>query len=398
MSQRIEYLDSLRGLAATQVLIDHYLILFPVFWAAQNHGPIQNPVLGLLTYSPLHLLWAGPQAVILFFVLSGFVLALPYFGDKPPLYAAYLVRRFFRIYVPYIVVISFSAILLFAGLPKNPMPGTSGWFTSMWSHPVNAKEYLDYALMRVHNLENVDSPAWSLTYEMRISIFFPLICLLVLGLNRWIVLGLGAFLAVFSLVMVDHFPYWQEATSTVYFSSFFVFGCVLAKYKEDVKTFVGKFKNWQKLLLVLGALGLYNLEWEMGLLSYWGLNLKHDHIVLTLAPGIAAVLVIICALTLEPLQRLLHHKILLWVGKVSYSLYLTHVVVLAAAVYFLPDAVPLLARVILGALISFPVAALSYQFLERPCIDIGHSLAKRITNKKRLESEKIPMGGLPEES
>ena len=72
--QRIAALDGLRGLAAATVAIGHGLDVFPTVWLASNHGPAAG-ALGWLTYSPLHLLWAGHEAVILFFVLSGFVLA-----------------------------------------------------------------------------------------------------------------------------------------------------------------------------------------------------------------------------------------------------------------------------------------------------------------------------------
>jgi peptidoglycan/LPS O-acetylase OafA/YrhL len=355
-------------------------------------------VIGALTYTPLHLLWDGQEAVILFFVLSGFVLALPTFNGKGAFYPSYLVRRFFRIYVPYLVVVSFSAVLLLFSLSKHPMPGTSDWFALMWTHALHPQEYLNDIFMRVRQLDNVDGPAWSLSYEMRISIFFPLICLAVLGLPGWIAAGLGAFLSVAGLLALDHFPYFPALTLTVYYSSFFIFGCVLAKYQREVKLFLEKFRNWQRGCLILAALGLYNLAWEMGGLARWGWSFPHDHILVALAPGIASVLLISSALAFEKLQEALHHKILLWVGKISYSLYLTHLVLLAAAVYFLPPAIPLLGRVLLGACLTFPTAALSYQFLELPCIHLGHFLAKKLDGKRRLELEKIQAGPLRGES
>src|ERR1700722_11258590 len=110
MSKRLEYLDSLRGLAAMQVLLGHCLGIFPIFAGAE--GATSNPVVWALIYTPLHLFWNGAQAVIFFFVLSGFVLALPYFNHRAPFYESYLVRRFFRIYVPYIIVVTVSAFLL----------------------------------------------------------------------------------------------------------------------------------------------------------------------------------------------------------------------------------------------------------------------------------------------
>jgi peptidoglycan/LPS O-acetylase OafA/YrhL len=397
MSKRIEYLDSLRGLAAATVVIDHCFAIFPLLHSAWEGKPVSNPAVWALTFTPLHLLWAGDEAVILFFVLSGLVLALPYFNGREPFYPSYLIRRFFRIYVPYIVVVSVSAVLLLGSLSKYPMPGVSDWFSSMWSHAVQAKEYLKLIFM-VDRPSNVDDPAWSLAYEMRISLFFPLICLAVRGLNGWMTLGLGVFLNEASRAAVYHFPYLQPGASTVYFSSFFVFGCGLAKYKGAVQTYLARLKPWQKAALVLAALGLYNLVWETEGLGYFGLAFPHDKLIRAFAPAMGAVLLISCALSFEKLQNLLHSKILLWLGKVSYSLYLTHLIVLAAAIYFLPESRPLPARVMVGAFLALPAAAFSYQFLELPCIKIGHSLAKKLDGKRRFEPEAPRAVGLQGES
>ena len=71
---RFEALDSLRGLAALVVVINHGLDLFPGIG-----GPpiVVGLAVGRVLHSPLSLLWDGLGAVAVFFVLSGFVLALP---------------------------------------------------------------------------------------------------------------------------------------------------------------------------------------------------------------------------------------------------------------------------------------------------------------------------------
>jgi peptidoglycan/LPS O-acetylase OafA/YrhL len=384
MSKRIEYLDSLRGLAALSVVVHHCFLLFPAFWEAHSREPIQNPLVWALTYTPLHLFWDGPEAVTFFFVLSGFVLALPYFYGKTVFYPSYLARRFFRIYVPYIVVVSGSALLLLFSLSAHPMPGTSEWFGWVWAHAVDFKEYLNLVLMRGGSPDNVDSPAWSLDFEMRISIIFPVICLIVSRLTGWVVLALAVFINQTCLPGVNYVnPFITAVVETLHYSSFFICGCWLAKYQEDVRNFLGKLQTWKRVALVLAALGLYNWGWE-----FW--NTRPSLLVLNapssrflkFAPGLGSALIIGSALAFEKLQHVLNHKLLLWTGKVSYSLYLTHMVVLPAAIYFLPPVIPLLGRVILGAMLSFPVAGLSYQFLEVPCISMGHFLAKKLEGPK----------------
>src|SRR5947207_2545174 len=65
---RIEWLDSIRGLAALAVLVFHmeYLVKPPPAFEAVLNAPI------------ISVIQDGHTAVAMFFVLSGFVLALPY--------------------------------------------------------------------------------------------------------------------------------------------------------------------------------------------------------------------------------------------------------------------------------------------------------------------------------
>lgn len=64
MNNRFNEFDSLRGLAAVSVVLCHLL-------------PLGNyTLINTLDKTPFHLLWAGHEAVILFFILSGFVLSL----------------------------------------------------------------------------------------------------------------------------------------------------------------------------------------------------------------------------------------------------------------------------------------------------------------------------------
>src|SRR4051794_31450307 len=74
---RLGGLDALRGIAALVVLIHHALLTTPSLGEVQRYGP--RPATGwerALAVPPLHLLWAGSEAVLVFFVLSGLVLTL----------------------------------------------------------------------------------------------------------------------------------------------------------------------------------------------------------------------------------------------------------------------------------------------------------------------------------
>ena len=72
-------LDSLRGLAALSVVCSHYLNLFR---DPQSSYTNAGNLIESIALTPLFGLFAGHEAVMLFFVLSGFVLSLQFIGRK----------------------------------------------------------------------------------------------------------------------------------------------------------------------------------------------------------------------------------------------------------------------------------------------------------------------------
>ena len=101
-STRYGALDGLRGLAAAVVVIHHCFLVSPslsLAVARVDTGQVE-PWVWWTTFTPLHLLWAGTEAVYVFFILSGFVLTLPFVGVWQPTWRAYYAKRFVRIYLP----------------------------------------------------------------------------------------------------------------------------------------------------------------------------------------------------------------------------------------------------------------------------------------------------------
>ena len=104
-------LDGVRGLAAQPVLLSHSFAL--VFVGAQGSTPL---VLG----------WLARLAVIIFFVLSGFVISAGIAGEIRQTgkfnWIEYTIRRAARIYPPYLAAIIFVELLvLFVGVPNREL-------------------------------------------------------------------------------------------------------------------------------------------------------------------------------------------------------------------------------------------------------------------------------------
>jgi peptidoglycan/LPS O-acetylase OafA/YrhL len=375
-TEHIDFLDSLRGLAALQVVLSHALAIFPGFYSDKHHGAVNGPVANWLTHSPLHLFWDGNEAVIFFFVLSGFVLALPYVRGRTPAYVSYLIKRVCRIYLPYLVIILLSSGLLLLNLAHHAVEGASSAFQQEWAKPVSGREVMNFFLMR-GDFHNVDKAVWSLVIEMKISVIFPVLVWMVMRIGPKFNVGLALLAAVLAAILQDYLnghAYWSTF-DILYYVPFFIFGIVAAKYRQEISRVMAVWPSWQKIFFILGCLFFYNWQWEI-----WGLPFfkGKDEWVAFFAVGIGSTGLIVAALSFERLQKILEHPVLLWIGKRSYSLYLVHVVVLLVAVHYLPEAIPLWNRVVLGGLASIAAAGISYHWLEVPCRTLGYRLEKKL--------------------
>ncbi len=130
-------LDSLRGVAAITVVFQHFYLL----WREASSAP--HWIEQLFRMPPFFLLVAGHAAVVLFFLLSGFVLTLPALKDKSQPYSKYVIRRVCRIYLPYLVALSISLIAC-AELYGRPLYGQ--WFQQTWPAAPNATAVLQHVI------------------------------------------------------------------------------------------------------------------------------------------------------------------------------------------------------------------------------------------------------------
>ncbi len=109
--------------------------------------------------------------------------------------------------------------------------------------------------------------------------------------------------------------------------------------------------------------------------------------------GLGAALMIALALGSPAWSRGLQRRPLLWLGRISYSLYLTHNIVLLAVVHaFHPmlDGPALVALVVVASLL---VADLGYRLVEAPSIRLGRRLAGRGRRRPAQAAPELARGG-----
>ena len=384
MARRFHELDSLRGVAAFSVMLSHVFLVFPLIWNTARPDEA-SWWLKLVMFSPLRVAWAGHEAVIFFFVLSGFVLALMYFssGTKPP-YRLYLIKRIIRIYPPYLI-----AALLAIGLReiffKGAVPAASDWFNQSWQSAPTATSIADHVLM-IGSFKNCDfNPVlWSLVHEMRISIIFPIIAWALIRYEKPCLI----------LPILFTFTYWLSMSlkyrgtltfehdyfATLHYTGFFIVGAMLAKHREQLIHTASRIPKRFKWLLLAAAIGAYsNAFW----LPYY--SPKMGVITLILQKtwfqdwiSAAGVLIFInLALSSGAMSGVLASKPLQFLGGISYSLYLFHALVLKVVITVLSQTIPLPAALGIAVACALLVSTLSWRYIETPCIQLGRSFAKK---------------------
>lgn len=394
---RFAALDGLRGLAALVVMVHHCLLTQPAFsdyffssWATQPRTALQ----ALLFNTPARIVWAGYEAVVLFFVLSGLVLAVPWLEGRMPGYRVFLIKRVCRIYLPYITATACAALLSQALSLHADLPGLSAWVNTMtWSNPVTPSVLLNHVFLTGHH-NVLNGPIHSLVWELRVSTLFPLIvvpvavwgvrgaagvaCVLlsIIGLLQWRYAGETGLLRLLTVNpgLGVNGKLALEVEWTAFFALFFVSGTLIAmRLRLGGKGFDGV-PTWSAWACPLGGLLVIQTHWSH-------LELIQDSLV-----GLGSCLLIVGVLMPGPIRMWLSSPVCAWVGAISYSLYLVHVPLLLAALILLHAVLPswaILAGVVPSAIL---LAWLFNHVVARPSAWLGQSLAKAYVAKSTRAS------------
>jgi len=269
-NKRLDYLDSWRGIAALSVVIFHCLISFVIFSDANYDGIYANGLMRFITESPLKLLWAGKEPVLLFFVLSGFVLSLSFYKQNTFSYSAFMIKRFIRIYIPYILVMLISVALVTVFYNMNTITGLSQTFENRWDHGISLKAIVAYLLMINFDTANVNGVVWTLFHEIRISIVFPLLMLVILkfrGMKSILIntVLVGSIYLILNTLasanILGQGNVLMEFRDSAFYTLFFLMGAYLAKYRQRVSYYINSKSNTIKILLVVVMIFLIHNRW-----------------------------------------------------------------------------------------------------------------------------------------
>jgi peptidoglycan/LPS O-acetylase OafA/YrhL len=313
--------------------------------------------------SPLRLLVAGYGSVLVFFALSGFVLFLTFTNADRFQYYPYIVKRFTRIYLPFLLAILGSAVLYDLVEPSAiPLLGT--WFNgNSWQAPPTTGLIAAHLAMtdRV-GLQGLDNVMWSLCHEARIALLFPLVAVCVW--RNWYATALATFAVSLISRHIDrsHAIDWlYDPFNTFQYLFLFAGGAALSLNAGAVRRRLGKAPAWVIALLWLTALVFITFPNKF-----------------FIAANCSAILLIALCLGDPRAEALLSRGVPRWLGRVSYSLYLVHLPVLLALVHLLWGKMPLPYILLSAVFLSLLVAELSYRLIEKPSIDLGRRVARLV--------------------
>lgn len=352
-ANRLDQLDGLRGLAALSVFLFHTIELVAREPNARD----------MSSWNVLRPLWDGSAAVYLFFVLSGFVLALPYAGSSgrkiDPL--PFVIRRIARLYPAYWVAILLSLGLRFMVFSPPGLFGLSPWINSLWHLPITLGSLLRHLLLIAPNLntDQIDPVIWSLVAEMKVSLVFPAVLVLIQQTKKpWFALvALG--LAIFCDAYFHIFGH----------LAIFLFGAYVAKYRGAITGLLGA-SIWLRIGLGICGYCLY------GAASFFP-PLRDPYLEITIAIG--GCIFIVLFLYDGILKKVGRWEPVRFLGNVSYSFYLTHLPILltvASLLYPRTNSIWLCMAVSLACSLGLSYAI--FRLIEMPAHNWGRRQGKAI--------------------
>ncbi len=383
MKQKLEYLNGLRGLAALVVVFHHFAYVFLV-WATRGAGAHHYAAEGVIYATPLQLLVAGNFAVCIFFILSGFVLSYAFFqtGAVAQVQGAAL-KRYFRLMPPILMSVLLSWAILTLGLHWNHEAAAitgAPWLNNFWPRAVSLGEALRYGAWDILVGNGQAGLLNNALWTMKIEFFGSMLVFGFLGLFgklrlRWIAYAV--------LVLIT----WK----TYYLA--FVLGIALCDVSAR-KWSPGQLA-WPVVAglvaggLWLGAAPIPGPTHTLYDAVAWPGADRQVVFVLTHIVGAAMVL---GALLYSPVLKMVFaSRPLRYLGRVSFSMYLLHVLVLGSFVSYLFTVM----SIGHGYLTSMVVAGIGYlvmvvilsdiftRYVDEPSIRLASAVGRRLMRARK---------------
>lgn len=378
-------LEGLRGLAALMVVFQHCVL---TYWPSANTGWAHESRGGFdlaLFNSPAAFFYNGSFAVYVFFALSGYVLSASFFRRADPgIIHALAAKRYPRLAIP--VLASVLLTVAIAAADGFDAPGsTLSWFvkTPYTGGDLSLGGALREGLWDTFLLgaDKYNYVIWTMRLEFLGSLLVFCNCLMLQGLRYrrtllaiealalvYVLGGGGLFYALFLFGMIVALSP-RPAIGGLAAAAMLAMVVILGGHHETSRFHAPL--NLLALPYAFGRLDAPDVSWALG-----------------------AALALLLALGATSLRPLLTGAVPRWLGKISFSLYLTHSVVLATiGVRAFEAARPVLgyggaalAGMLATLAISLALASAFEDLVDRPAIALSNRLADNILRRPRAAS------------
>ena len=365
MTEKISYLDGLRGVAAINVMLMHFfIVLLPAMIYSDRMPSHLGNLEKIFTSTPLGLIGAGNFSVCIFFVLSGYVLTQKYFKTKDrSIIISGAVRRYIRLFVPVFAATMLSFLLasteMYHYFIEAVMISGNNNYANYWTFTPDLAEAIKQAAWGTFFAgdDTYNPVLWTMSVEFYGSMLVFAMALFFGSLRaRW----------TFYLAAVVLF------LNTYYLA--FIIGMGLADVFNG-KTSIFKTSNKVILSIVLAS-GLFLGSYPVGTVTADSLYAFLDNGFFQ-TPKYAyhilgAGMLMYVLLNSQRMQKIFSSPVLVFLGKISYSLYLVHFLVistLTCALFLvlhpvLPYGAAVLISCVLSVLVIIPLSYLFYRYVD----------------------------------
>jgi len=345
--QRYAHLDALRAVAALAVMVEH------LFGDLLRQAPAATGPMSTLARSVVENLSLGRFGVVLFFLISGFVVPFSITGERPLRHFA--ISRLFRLYPAFWLALAVLAAMAWL---SGDVPGTATVLANLtMAPPLFGQPWLS----PIH---------WTLFVEL---VFYGLVALLfAVGALRQVgaLLALSLVLIAATVLPVQLRTHGITSLPVQYLGlhlSFLLLGLLLRLWLVEER----RGARLAAMVLVLAQLA--------GVLSVAQFSLaRGDNFIMeglrpVLAAYVLAFAVFLAAIRLERPRSVLLARI----GLTSYSMYLFHGSVNALVYRVLPLTGELgdIATMLACTGLTLALSLLVYRMVERPMIRLGRRIA-----------------------
>lgn len=361
---RFESLEGMRAVLAWWVVIGHLL-------GAAGLTPRSLP-------DGFQFIRLGEIAVYVFMIISGFVITHLIMMRKET-YLEYIIRRFFRLWPVFMLVITFVILVLMAGIPFKGRYDASIWMN--WIVEATMLHGLVPDQLMNNASQRLGGPGWSISLEWQFYLIAPLLifCFVSKSWWRWLVVAvLVAAAALGALGYVD----------TVLNLNFDL-GTVSYRKPSAIWMSLPFFMIGILCWYLMNTLKLRNISILHGLILAMMAMAFIDDYRTKIALGVWCVVFAIITQEKSFFTKIFTNKHLKWLGEISYSIYITHLPTILILEYILGDRFfggegwlffSMISAVAIPLIIL--VSATTYYLVERPGIKLGYKISKRFARSR----------------